>query len=100
MQRNHVSDTVQHLAGKNTYFKLPYLPPTSEAFGLHFMLDGRVARRVCGWLICGSTYVDATNNGWLAVRATKILLPVALTTATMPAPARVLMLCARVAPMF
>ena len=37
---------------------------------------------------------DATNYGWLAVRATNILLPVALTTATMPAPARVLsMLC-------
>ena len=37
---------------------------------------------------------DATNYGWLAIRATKILLPVALTTATMPAPARVLsMLC-------
>ena len=37
---------------------------------------------------------DATNYGWLAVRATKLLLPVALTTETMPAPARVLsMLC-------
>ena len=33
---------------------------------------------------------DATNYGWLAIRATKIILRVALTTATMPAPARVL----------
>ena len=33
---------------------------------------------------------DATNHGWLAVRATKILLHVALTSETMPAPALVL----------
>ena len=74
---------------KTTYFKLPSVPPTSEAFGLHAR---RALHQACIWraVLCSDLSVlGDIQYGWLADYATETTLPVALPAANMHAPAGV-----------
>jgi len=73
-------------------FKLPSLPPTSEAFALHVR---RAHYQACTWraaLESDPPKINPTDYGWKADHSTKTLLPVALPAQVLPAPAAVLSL--------
>lgn len=73
-------------------FKLPSLPPTSEAIALHVR---RAHYQACTWraaLESDPPSIDPNEYGWKADQSTKTLIPVALPAQVLPAPAAVLSL--------
>lgn len=73
-------------------FKLPSLPPTSEAFSLHVR---RAHHQACIWRAAqdeNPPALLATDYGWRADQSNKTLLPVALPADSLAAPINVLKL--------